>query len=187
MTQQDKSSPASNAEVVAWREYQGKHGDYLYREAREHLPHPEIAEPLYAAPQPVQASPAKDERAIEALRCAEYALMHPESDQQFALNAVRAALTTTAQKGPEQPVAAVPVPGVTEALSAATDRAERAERDACRYRWLRGCSPYSSAHGAVSVNWPIFDNGKLMWSENAICAEALDAAIDAAMRSTSGR
>ncbi len=55
------SSPASNAEVVAWREYQGKHGDYLYREAREHLPHPEIAEPLYAAPPPVQASPAKDE------------------------------------------------------------------------------------------------------------------------------
>ncbi len=66
-------------------------------------------------------------------------------------------------------------------LQAATDRAESAERDAGRYRWLRGCSPYSSAHGAVSVNWPIFDNGKLMWSENAICAEALDAAIDAAM------
>ncbi len=62
-------------------------------------------------------------------------------------------------------------------LQAATDRAESAERDAARYRWLRGCSPYSSAHGAVSVNWPIFDNGKLMWSENAICAEALDAAM----------
>jgi hypothetical protein len=30
----------------------------------------------------------------EALECAEYALSHPQSDQQFALNAVREALAS---------------------------------------------------------------------------------------------
>ncbi len=34
-----------------------------------------------------------DKRLVEALRCAEYAMTHPASDQKFALNAVRDAIS----------------------------------------------------------------------------------------------
>lgn len=57
---------------------------------------------------------------LEALECAEYALAHPSSDQQFALNAVRSALASSAEPGlsfqercERQPTAwATPAPSV---------------------------------------------------------------------------
>lgn len=58
-------------------------------------------------------------------------------------------------------------------------------KDAARYRWLRECSPFSSARGAVTVNWPVFDNGRLIQPRRSLFSDDLDAAIDKAIAAES--
>lgn len=62
-------------------------------------------------------------------------------------------------------------------LGAVEARAEAAEQDARRYRWLRDRSPFHSSPGGY-VKWPNFVNGKFA-GDTYPTADDLDAAIDA--------
>jgi hypothetical protein len=66
----------------------------------------------------------------------------------------------------------------TKALRDLAQQVEDLQKDAARYRWLRECSPVSSTRGAVTINWPIFEEGRLMRAHNPVSHEELDNRID---------
>lgn len=51
------------------------------------------------------------------------------------------------------------------------------EQQAAAYRFLRQCSPFSSAHMAISVNCPQYINGRLIDGDRCLWGDELDAYI----------
>lgn len=48
------------------------------------------------------------------------------------------------------------------------------EQQAAAYRYLRECSPFSSRHGAIIINCPEYNNGRLIDGDRCLWGKELD-------------
>jgi hypothetical protein len=79
----------------------------------------------------------------------------------------------------EEPIPLTDQATATARISELEAEVERLRPLADRYEWLRQCSSVSSCHGAVTINWPIYEKGRLIDGEHTASCEELDRLIDA--------